>query len=214
MIITFGTQKGGVGKTTLAIAFANYISLHTDYKISVLDFDFQKSFFQKWKDDEMLKGDYLYDVVLVDEANEALTNDDDLLKQLKDSEEIFLFDIAGNIQKKYSKVLKHSNFIVVPFSYSDVTINSTLVFVNLCKILEIEGKMLFVRNNVDKNGKYLNQIEMDLELQQHGKLLDNSVFKRNCLQTITTKKLTSEQKLAVKSFFDELIFNIREYGSD
>ena len=85
MIITFGTQKGGVGKTTLAIAFANYISLHTDYKISVLDFDFQKSFFQKWKDDEMLKGDYLYDVVLVDEANEALTNDDDLLKQLKDS---------------------------------------------------------------------------------------------------------------------------------
>lgn len=214
MIITFGTQKGGVGKTTLAIAFANYISLHTDYKISVLDFDFQKSFFQKWKDDEMLKGDYLYDVVLVDEANEALTNDDELLKQLRDSEEIFLFDIAGNIQKKYSKVLKYSNFIVVPFSYSDVTINSTLVFVNLCKILEIEGEMLFVRNNVDKNGKYLNQIEMDLELQQHGKLLDNSVFKRNCLQTITTKKLTSEQKLAVKSFFDELIFNIREYGSD
>lgn len=214
MIITFGTQKGGVGKTTLAIAFANYISLHTDYKINVLDFDFQKSFFQKWKDDEMLKGDYLYDVVLVDEANEALTNDDDFLKQLRDSEEIFLFDIAGNIQKKYSKVLKYSNFIVVPFSYSDVTINSTLVFVNLCKILEIEGEMLFVRNNVDKNGKYLNQIEMDLELRQHGKLLDNSVFKRNCLQTITTKKLTSEQKLAVKSFFDELIFNIREYGSD
>lgn len=214
MIITFGTQKGGVGKTTLAIAFANYISLHTDYKINVLDFDFQKSFFQKWKDDEMLKGDYLYDVVLIDEANEALTNDDELLKQLRNSEEIFLFDIAGNIQEKYSKVLKYSNFIVVPFSYSDVTINSTLVFVNLCKILEIEGKMLFVRNHVDKNGKYLNQIEMDLELQQHGKLLDNSVFKRNCLQTITTKKLTSEQKLAVKSFFDELIFNIREYGSD
>ena len=26
MIITFATQKGGTGKTTLAIAFANYIS--------------------------------------------------------------------------------------------------------------------------------------------------------------------------------------------
>ena len=214
MILTFGTQKGGVGKTTLAIAIANYIALHTDYKINVLDFDFQKSFFQKWKDDELIKGDYLYDVVLVDEANEALTNDDEILKQLRDSKEIFLFDIAGNIQKKYSKVLKYSNFIIVPFSYSDVTINSTLVFVNLCKILDIEGKMLFVRNNVDKNGKYLNQLEMDLELQHHGILLDSSVFKRNCLQTITTKKLSSEQKLAVKSFFDELIFNIQEYGID
>jgi chromosome partitioning protein len=26
MIITFATQKGGAGKTTLAIAFANYLS--------------------------------------------------------------------------------------------------------------------------------------------------------------------------------------------
>lgn len=214
MIITFGTQKGGVGKTTLAIAVANYISLFADYKLHVLDFDFQKSFFTKWKDDESLKGDYLYDVVLVDESNEHITNDDATLQQLKDSKEIFLFDIAGNIQQKYSKVLQFSNFVIVPFSYSDVTINSTLVFVNLCKILGIQGKLLFVRNLVDKNGKYLNQIEMDIELRTHGILLENSVYKRNCLQTITTKKLSSEQKLAIKGFYEELIFNIHSYGVD
>lgn len=214
MIITFGTQKGGVGKTTLAIAVANYISLLTDYELHVLDFDFQKSFFQKWKDDETLKGEYLYDVILVDESNEDITNDDETLQQLKDSKEIFLFDIAGNIQQKYSKVLQYSNFVIVPFSYSDVTINSTLVFVNLCKILEIQGKLLFVRNLVDKNGKYLNQVDMDIELRTHGTLLENSVYKRNCLQTITTKKLSSEQKLAIKSFCEELIFNIHTNGVD
>lgn len=214
MIITFGTQKGGVGKTTLAIAVANYISLFTDYKLHVLDFDFQKSFFTKWKDDESLKGDYLYDVVLVDESNEHITDDDATLQELKDSEEIFLFDIAGNIQQKYSKILQYSNFVIVPFSYSDVTINSTLVFVNLCKILEIQGNLLFVRNLVDKNGKYLNQVDMDIELRTHGTLLENSVYKRNCLQTITTKKLSSEQKLAIKGFYEELIFNIHSYGVD
>lgn len=214
MIITFGTQKGGVGKTTLAIAVANYISLFTEYKLNVLDFDFQKSFYQKWKDDETLKGDYLYDVTLVDDSNETLTSDEVVLQQLKDSDEIFLFDIAGNIQQKYSKVLEFSNFIIVPFSYSDVTINSTLVFVNLCKILDVQGQLLFVRNIVDKNGKYLNQVEMDVELRNHGTLLENAVYKRNCLQTITTKKLSSEQKLAIKGFFEELIYNIHNYGVD
>ena len=47
MIITFATQKGGAGKTTLAIAFANYISAISERKIKVFDFDYQKSFYCK-----------------------------------------------------------------------------------------------------------------------------------------------------------------------
>jgi len=210
MIITFGTQKGGVGKTTLAIAFANYISLFTDKKINVIDYDFQKSFYQKWKDDEEVKGEYLYKVVRLDEDDEKDLENPESVKALKESDEIFLFDIAGNIQKKYSSVLKHSDVIIVPFSYSDVTINSTMVFINLCKLLELKAGMYFVRNQIDKNAKYINQPEMDIELSKYGTLLENSVYKRNCLQTITTKKLSGEQKLAIKNVFDELIYNI--YG--
>lgn len=211
MIITFGTQKGGVGKTTLAIAFANYISLCTDKKVNVIDYDFQKSFYQKWKDDELLKGEYLYRVALLNEEDEKDLENPETIKAMKTSNEIFLFDIAGNIQKKYSSVLKHSDYIIVPFSYSDVTINSTMVFINLCKLLELKAGMYFVRNQIDKNAKYINQPEMDIELSKHGTLLENSVYKRNCLQTITTKKLSGEQKLAIKNVFDELIYNI--YGN-
>jgi len=211
MIITFGTQKGGVGKTTLAIAFANYISLFTDKKINVIDYDFQKSFHQKWKDDELITGEYLYKVVLLSEEDEKDFENPQTMQSLKDSDEIFLFDIAGNIEKKYSSVLKHSDFIIVPFSYSDVTINSTMVFINLCKLLKLTSGLYFVRNQIDKNARYINQPEMDIELSKHGTLLQNSVYKRNCLQTITTKKLSGEQKLAVKNVFDELIYNI--YGN-
>ena len=211
MIITFGTQKGGVGKTTLAIAFANYISLFTDKKINVIDYDFQKSFHQKWKDDELITGEYLYKVVLLSEEDEKDFENPQTMQSLKDSDEIFLVDIAGNIEKKYSSVLKHSDFIIVPFSYSDVTINSTMVFINLCKLLKLTSGLYFVRNQIDKNARYINQPEMDIELSKHGTLLQNSVYKRNCLQTITTKKLSGEQKLAVKNVFDELIYNI--YGN-
>lgn len=43
MIITFGTQKGGAGKTTLAIAFANYLA-QQGKTINVFDFDFRNRF--------------------------------------------------------------------------------------------------------------------------------------------------------------------------
>ena len=54
MIITFAQQKGGVGKTTLAIAFANYLVLTKNKKVNVYDFDFQRSFYSKWEEDEEL----------------------------------------------------------------------------------------------------------------------------------------------------------------
>ena len=142
-----------------------------------------------------------------------MTNDNDILEEMRNSDEIFLFDIAGNIQKEYSKVIYYSNFIVVPFSYSDVTIDSTLFFTNMCRLLEIQGNLIFVRNNVDKNRIYINQPEMDVEFKRQGILLDNSVYKRNCLLTITTRKLNYEQKLAVKEVFEELIYNIKNYES-
>ena len=51
---------------------------------------------------------------------------------------------------------------------------------------------------------------MDAEISKYGKLLKNPVYKRNCLQSINTRKLTSEQKYAVKNSFDELIYYINE----
>ena len=101
MIITFGTQKGGVGKTTLAIAFANYISLCTDKKVNVIDYDFQKSFYQKWSDDANEPGEYLYKVELLNAEDEKDLESPEAMQALKDSSEIFLIDIAGNIEKNW-----------------------------------------------------------------------------------------------------------------
>ena len=65
MIITFATQKGGAGKTTLAIAFANYLSGLTERKLNVFDFDYQKSFYNKWIEDENSNDPKIYDVELL-----------------------------------------------------------------------------------------------------------------------------------------------------
>ena len=72
MILTFATQKGGVGKTTLAIAFANYLSLVKNKQVKVFDFDFQRSFFQKWEEDKALSLPELYEVEIVGDPNQKV----------------------------------------------------------------------------------------------------------------------------------------------
>ncbi|MGC4130519.1 MAG: ParA family protein [Bergeyella sp.] len=206
MIITFATQKGGAGKTTLAIAFANYLTEISSRKIKVFDFDFQKSFYNKWKEDEESELPKIYDVEIIGEDDEEQPFADlENIIELKESEEIYLFDLAGTLDQKYSDLLIYSDFIIIPFEYSDVSVKSTLVFKNLLGLLESEAERIFIRSKYDKGFKYLNQPEMDKELAKYGLLIENPVFKRNCLQTIDTRKLNYEQKNAVKNPFNEII---------
>ena len=202
MIITFGTQKGGAGKTTLAIAFANYLSLQGK-KLNVFDFDFQKSFYHKWAEDEALDLPQLYEVKVIGEDEKVV--DFNTIMDMKESKEIFLFDLAGTIDDKYTHLLILSDYIVIPFEYSDVSAKSTLVFIELLSMIESEAQMIFVRSKYDKGYNYLNQEGMDAEISKYGKILENPIYKRNCLQNITTRKLTYEQKYSVKPTFDELM---------
>lgn len=210
MIITFATQKGGAGKTTLAIAFANYISSLSERKITVFDFDFQKSFYYKWKEDEGSDLPKIYDVEVIDSDQEKPFSDFETLIELKESEDINLFDLAGTLDEKYSDLLIYSDIIVIPFEYSDVSSKSTLVFINLLGMIESQAERVFIRSKYDKSYKYLNQEGMDGVIDQFGLILKDPVYKRNCLQTIDTRKLTYEQRYAVKNPFNELIEHINE----
>lgn len=208
MIITFGTQKGGTGKTTLTIAFANYISGISERKVNVFDFDFQKSFYHKWKEDEESELPKLYDVQIIDEENEQPFSDFEHLIEMKESEDINIFDLAGTLDARYSDLLIYSDFIVIPFEYSNVSAKSTLVFINFLGLLESQAERIFIRSKYDKGYKYQNQEGMDAEISKYGVILKNPVFKRNCLQTIDTRRLSYEQKYAVKNAFAELIDHI------
>lgn len=210
MIITFATQKGGAGKTTLAISFSNYLSAMTDRQINVFDFDYQKSFYNKWKEDEDLEIPKLYDVEIIGEEEEKPFQDLESLFGLKDGEDINIFDLAGTLDEKYSDLLIYSDFIIIPFEYSDVSVKSTLVFKNILGHLESQAERIFIRSKYDKGYKYLNQKEMDEEISKYGILLENPIYKRNSLQTLTTRSLTYDQKYAVKNAFNELIAIINE----
>lgn len=209
MIITFASQKGGVGKTTLAIAFSNFLSEKTDRKINVYDFDFQKSLYKKWLEDEFLTEPKIYDVEVIDGSQNPFT-DLESIHKIKESPEINIFDLAGTLDEKYSDLLIQSNFVIIPFEYSDVSVKSVLVFIKLLGFIQSSAKRIFIRSKYDMGYNYLNQKGMDEEIAKFGILIDQPVYKRNCLQTISTRKLTYKQKDAIKYPFNEIITFINE----
>jgi chromosome partitioning protein len=128
----------------------------------------------------------LYDVEIIEENEQPFTDFETLIG-LKESEDINLFDLAGTLDVKYSDLLIYSDFIVIPFEYSNVSVKSTLVFINFLGLLESQAERVFIRSKYDKGYKYLNQESMDAEIRKYGTLLKSPVFKRNCLQTIDTR---------------------------
>lgn len=210
MIITFASQKGGTGKTTLAIAFANYVSESSKRTINVFDFDYQKSFYYTWKEDEFSKFPLVYTVQTIADNDEALFADFETILKLKENEDLNLFDLAGTLDARYVDLLIYSDFIVIPFEYSAVSAKSTIVFINFLKLLESQALLVFIRSKYENDYKYLNETEMDLEIARFGRLLQRPVLKRNSLETINTRKLTYHQKNAVREPFEELIAHLNE----
>ncbi len=95
-----------------------------------------------------------------------------------------------------------SDFIIIPFEYSDVSVKSTLVFKNILGLLESEAEQIFIRSKYNKGYKYPNQKEMDEEdLKIWNTFLSNPVFKRNSLQTIDTQKANLRTKIRRKKAF-------------
>lgn len=210
MIVTFATQKGGVGKTTLAVAFANYLSIVKKENVKVFDFDFQKSFFHKWKEDEELELPKLYEVETLNfESDEKMSFEK--IVEMKSSSDWYLFDLAGTLDDRYVDILTLSDFIIIPFEYSDFSVKSTLVFLNILEILSSEANRIFIRSRFEKNFSYPNKDIVDKDFDNLGKILENPVYKRNILQSIGTRRLNYEQKKAVEKPFEELIEYINEY---
>ena len=71
MIILFGNQKGGCGKTTNCIQFANYL-VEKGKEVIVLDLDFQRSLSDRRKEDiATYDNEPKYEVIQTDISNVA-----------------------------------------------------------------------------------------------------------------------------------------------
>jgi len=131
VIVTFANQKGGVGKTTLCVTFANYL-VTKGVRVLIVDCDFQHSILKCRRSDlhKYGTGTVPYDVV----EKEATDRDEmtALMEKLHNepSIEVALVDSPGSLKAPgLVPLFVNSDIIVIPFHYDLVTVPSTASFI-------------------------------------------------------------------------------------
>lgn len=216
--IVFANQKGGVGKSTLCILFANYLAWKKQ-DVCIIDTDLQKTIMmQRKKDLELYEGvEEPYSVQDFD------VQDPEMMQQLMDSasqtDGFVLFDSPGNVSEDgLVPMFTSADFIVCPYEYEEKTLDSTGMFVQVVNALrqttpDMAAKLFFVPNRIDVRIGTADELKMwkqtDAIFKQLGSVTPR-ITARAALKRINTIEITAAQREAVKLAFDFMIRRMKE----
>lgn len=188
MVAVFANQKGGAGKTTLAMLYANYLSLEKKESVTVLDMDYQKSLLSRYEDAKPLDNPELYPVVDIDLERFPFAYEVLLSEQVHN----IIIDLPGKIDDdNLIPVIQAAEVIVIPFHYDKLTFQSTNLFAMITNDLNPEAKKVFVPNLIKAAVKYDLKDAVDQHLSQYGSVAPHIPHKV-ALQRMTTRDLSSE----------------------
>lgn len=215
-IIVFANQKGGVGKSTLCMMFANYLASQGE-AVAVIDADLQQTIFEQRQSDlsAAASEDVPWDVVPVDTTD--LANVEDAMKMATTFLGTILVDLPGNItEDNLLPIYEAADYIISPITYHPNVVNSTKKFaVIMEQIKEALGasfKTWFVPNMIDDRKK-LNLEELKhnawLALHQYGEILTR-INNRAWLERTSTLTLNTQQLGSVQFAFDRIVKEIEE----
>ncbi|MCB1657196.1 MAG: ParA family protein [Pseudomonadales bacterium] len=135
-VVVFGNQKGGCGKTTLAITLACGLT-EQGYKVLMVDADPQGSV-MSWairvdeNNQDPLPDTEKHDNVLIDQA----------LKRARERYDVTIVDLGSNlgfggdtIQKMLLKTLREADFVFIPVGPSPVDVDASEAFVDVLRDL-------------------------------------------------------------------------------
>ena len=202
MVIIFGNQKGGAGKSTLAMLYANHQAMVEKQNVTVLDLDFQRSLFSRWEEDKAYENPELYEVLDL-----SLEDFPIIMDELEaDPDQKIIIDLPGKIDDDaLIPVIKNADVIVVPFHYDKMTYQATLLFTLFCKSDEINPnvKMVFVPNKTKSSVKYELKKGVNDELSNYG-LVTKEIPDRVAFQRLTTRDIPTELMDIVDDVFSQI----------
>jgi len=165
MIIIIGNQKGGAGKSTLALLLANYLSLVKKHKVNVIDLDYQQSVAQKYEKAKVLENKEPYEVIAA-----GLEDYPDMMEVFtQNPAQFFLLDLPGKLDDDgLLPIFKTADLVICPFAYDEFSFESTILFAVVLRKINPEVPLVFVPNRVKANVKYETQTDVDEQLRKFG----------------------------------------------
>ena len=221
MLVVFANQKGGVGKTTLAIAYANHLA-NCGRQVLLIDTDIQRSCtfrraneLENWEQDAVLYHIENHNLVSVEDSINLMKNAHRISKENNGT---VIIDVPGNITESYlTPIFVNADFIVCPFMYQALVLDSTSIFIKVMFQLmkqnkDMHAKMIFIPNMVDKKFGTRDELEAfrknaDEVFESIG-ILTPRVYNKAELKRISTILYTPKQKEELNACFATLDANI------
>jgi chromosome partitioning protein len=167
MTILIGNQKGGAGKSTLALSFANFLTQAKNCTVTVIDMDYQQSVAQKFEKAKVLENAEPYQVV------PASLESYPILRNLlgKNERDIVLIDLPGKLDDDgLLPVFLSADLVVCPFAYDEFTFESTVLFTVVLRKINPKIAIVFVPNRIKSNARYEIMTEVNEQLSKFGNI--------------------------------------------
>lgn len=164
MIIVLGNTKGGVGKSTLTLSLANYLTQEHSKKLLVLDLDFKQSLVEIAQKTKILEITPLYSILSKQQYCQEILN-----RCSGDSHQHLIVDLPSYLDDKvHYCCLSMAELILCPFAYDEFSVKATLLFALLTIKINPLASIVFLPNRIKKNTFIESKQEIDKVLSGFG----------------------------------------------
>ena len=200
-IIVVSSSKGGVGKSTISILMANYLT-SLQKPVAVLDAD-EGQTIAKLRELELKNNP---DAALPWQVWDASENAQAFMEKAKSIEGFIIVDCPGTINQNLLPFFKSADVIVVPFRYDDVVILRTMDFMKILNSSGIKAKQLYLPNCIDVRVKNPNEEAIKDMFRRNGGHVLPRIKQGVAVQRVSTlRPIDQYQTLAILHTVNEVL---------
>lgn len=205
-MIVISNSKGGTGKSTICMQFANYLASQGK-KVSVLDCDEGQSVVElrqmELRQMELRQSE---DAIIPWEVYNATSNSRSFVKRARTMGDVYvLVDCPGSLNPNLLPFFQNADAIIIPFRYDDVVVLRTMTFVKVLNAAHITAKKLFLPNYIDVRVKNPNEESIREMFRKVGAILPR-IKQGVAIQRVSTlRPIDTYQQKAIMYTIDEVL---------